>query len=101
MGITPKDALDLEFYANDRDQRMTFRQYFHDLLETLYEEDEGFSGKRPFGNSGWDYSLRLGLVNIGAVVGDYEDGPDDDKEAHRFIFAMIRELCGLSGDADQ
>lgn len=91
--ITPKQALDMEFDANDRDERMTFRAYFHALLTTLYEEDEGFSGKRPFGNSGWDYSLRLGLVNIGAVAGDYEDGPDDDKVAHKFIFDMIDALC--------
>lgn len=92
ISITPVQALDMEFDANDRDERMTFRAYFHALLTTLYEEDEGFSGKRPFGNSGWDYSLRQGLVDVGAIEGD-EDGPKEDSVAHTFIFDMIDAMC--------
>lgn len=91
--MTPTEALDKTFTSNDRDERLTYREYFRCLLTTLYDEGEGFSGKRPFGNSGWDYGLTIGLVEIGAVTGDYEVGPDDENEANKFIFAMIDALC--------
>lgn len=90
--ITPHEALDMEFWANDRDEQMTFRAYFNQLLSALFEEGESFSGKRPFGNSGWDYGLALGVVEIGAVPGT-EDGPEDEGEANQFIFDMIDALC--------
>lgn len=90
--ITPKQALDRDFEAHDRDGVMTYRKYFNDLLTQLFAEGESFSGKRPFGNSGWDYSLTLGLVVMGAIPGD-EDGPEDENQANKFIFAMIDELC--------
>lgn len=91
--ITPKQALDMQFDAHDRSETMTFRAYFKELLTTLYSEGESFSGKRPFGNSGWDFGLTLGLVAIGAVAGDYDEGPDDEKVANQFIFDMIDALC--------
>lgn len=93
MTVTPKAALDMVFTANDRDQKMTYRAYFNDLLTQVFSESESFSGKRPFGNSGWDFSLICGLVEIGAVAGDYDDGPDDEDEANKFVFKMIDALC--------
>lgn len=91
--MTPLEALDKKFDAHDRNKKLTYRKYFNDLLTQLFSEGEGFSGKRPFGNSGWDYGLTLGLVQIGAVAGDYEEGPDDIAEANQFIFDMIDALC--------
>jgi hypothetical protein len=45
-------ALELRF-DSDAGDNITIRDYLRILLETLWEEGEGFSGKRPFGNSGW------------------------------------------------
>lgn len=45
----------------------TLGAYLADLLVALLQEEEGFSGKRPLGNSGW-----RGPIEI-AVAGDYTD----------------------------
>ena len=36
---------------------VSIREYFYKLTSTLWEENESFNGKRPFGNSGWGSSL--------------------------------------------
>lgn len=70
--------------------------YLRELLHALWHEEEGFSGKRPFGNSGWSYELAAPLVKAGAVPGSLdEDGFLDDfdraeldKAVHSAIEAM-------------
>ena len=48
----------------------TIRDYLKELLRTLIQKEEGFSGKRPFGNSGWlTEELFKALVEGGAVAG--------------------------------
>lgn len=44
---------------------VNIKDYFIKLLEILWIEGEGFSGKRPFGNSGWEYDLTIPLVEMG------------------------------------
>jgi hypothetical protein len=61
----------------------TGRNYIKLLLLTLWEEKESFSGKRPFGNSGWDYYIAASLIeifpNLGKLNEDgYVDEVDDD-----------------------
>lgn len=67
--------LDLPMEENDADAK-TLREYFHKLLTTLIEEKEGFSGKRPFGNSDWCYEIATPLVKHGAISGRISD--DDE-----------------------
>lgn len=47
----------------------TVRDYLLTLLETLWEEKDGFSGKRPFGDSGWEWDLYTALVTAGLLDG--------------------------------
>jgi hypothetical protein len=47
----------------------TVRDYLLTLLETLWEEKDGFTGKRPFGNSGWEWDLYTALVTAGLLDG--------------------------------
>ena len=59
----------------------TIRSFLKTLLATLISEGESFSGKRPFGNSDWEYQLANALVNCGAITGTLdEDGYADDFE---------------------
>lgn len=51
----------------------SIRSYLYLLLATLWEEGEGFSGKRPFGNSDWEYDLYKCLVSNGYIKGEIED----------------------------
>lgn len=50
------DVLNLTIPANDSGAS-TVGGYLAQLLKRVWLEDEGFSGKRPFGNSGWTSDL--------------------------------------------
>lgn len=67
-------ALKLPMEENDADAA-TVRDYLVELLLTLWIEGEGFSGKRPFGNSSWKYDLYVPLIKAGLIAGKLdEDG---------------------------
>ena len=61
-------VLDVEIPENDSGET-TVRGYLKALLRTLWEEGEGFSGKRPFGNSGWEFDLTEPLIEGGLATG--------------------------------
>lgn len=89
-------AADFIFFCKDLDEDISIKGYLKKLLETLWEEGEGFSGKRPFGNSGWEYSLYAPLVAGGFVKGrldadGYVDEVDKDA-ANQMIFDIIASL---------
>jgi hypothetical protein len=92
---TPQQVLDLPLPDNDSGAS-TMRGYLVALLTTLWHEQEGFSGKRPFGNSGWDYDLYPPLIHAGFVSGEIdEDGyveRVDAKAAHGLVLAAIKSL---------
>lgn len=68
------DALEVRF-SSDAGEDLTVRDCLRTLLMTLWEEGEGFSGKRPFGNSGWEYDLYKPLIAGGFIPGTLdEDG---------------------------
>lgn len=94
--MTPAEILDLPMESNDANAG-TVREYLRALLLAAWEEGEGFSGKRPFGNSGWERELYLPLVKAGAVVGKLDgDGYIDEvdkKHAHALIVEAIKSLC--------
>ena len=92
--------LDLKFYCDDLDGEVTIRQYLHRLLWTLWQEDEGFSGKRPFGNSGWQGSLAKPLIVAGVIDGSiadegYIEDYDDDALTTE-VYKLINEMCGVA-----
>lgn len=93
----PKDksvmsALEVRF-SSDAGDGLTVRDYLKTLLMTLWIEGEGFSGKRPFGNSGWDYELYAPLIAAGFITGSLdEEGfiqEVDDDEAYSFVRDLI------------
>jgi len=85
-----KAALELRFDSDAGDGR-TIRDYFHSLLTTLWEEGEGFSGKRPFGNSGWEHDLYRPLALAGYVEGD-ADGFVDYGPKRKHADKIVLEL---------
>lgn len=92
--ITPYEVLDLPMDQNDANAA-TVREYLASLLTVLWDENEGFSGKRPFGNSGWEHELYAALVKAGAVEAD-ADGDLTD-EARSVADHMIREAIATLG----
>ena len=51
----------------------TVRGYLAALLAELWREGEGFCGKRPFGNSGWEWEVYTALVREELVPGVIDD----------------------------
>jgi hypothetical protein len=88
--------LDLRFDCSDIGREMSIREYLVELLSTLWKEGEDFSGKRPFGNSGWEYDLYAPLIKHGALSGELD--PDgyidqvDDVAGHAIVLGLIAEM---------
>jgi len=80
-----------------QDDELTIREYLVALLTQLWADGEGFSGKRPFGDSGWEYELYTPLVKHGFIKGTMMDDEDcikefDRESARELIFKCIDEL---------
>lgn len=72
---------------------MTIRAYLHQLLLTLWTEEEGFSGKRPFGNSNWQSEIYTPLVRAGYVRGTFASyGPGNVECLDTLDEAAAQEL---------
>jgi hypothetical protein len=86
-------ALEVRF-DSDAGDNLTVRDYLRTLLETLWAEGEGFSGKRPFGNSGWENEIYAPLIGAGFLPGTLtSDGyieEYDKKESERYVFKLIK-----------
>jgi hypothetical protein len=48
-----KHIIDAPIELIDFDGPITLRQWCREVLKELWRKEEGFSGKRPFGNGGW------------------------------------------------
>lgn len=87
-----KKILELPFEQNDANAS-TVRDYFKRLLATLWKEQEGFSGKRPFGNGAWYLDLGAALVKNGYVSGSFDDegclNDIDEKRSDQLIADAI------------
>lgn len=73
----------------------TVADYLKALLTELWEYGEGFSAKRPFGNSGWQDDLYVAVVSGGGARGViHEDGyVEDPGEAHDAVYRAIQALA--------
>ncbi|MBT8421192.1 MAG: hypothetical protein KJO08_10075 [Gammaproteobacteria bacterium] len=82
-------ALDLVFYHYELGRDVTIREYFLSLLSKLWEEEEEFNSKRPFGNSGWKDSLAHVLIENGYLRGEIDgDGFPDYEQDDLDIFGL-------------
>lgn len=55
--VTIDNVLDLEGQFEYEGPVTTVRAYFQKMIFTLWEDPESFTGKRPFGDSGWVYPI--------------------------------------------
>lgn len=77
----------------------SIREYLVKLLLLVWKDGECFDGKRPFGNSGWDFDIYkpLGAAGLVELVLD-EDGYidrfdwEEQQKADRLIEAAIQEF---------
>lgn len=86
--------LGLPMNENDSGAR-NVKDYLKELLSTLIKEEESFSGKRPFGNSGWMCVFEEPLVDFRIIGGDPDEKGDiefDNKERDDALLAAIEAL---------
>lgn len=68
-------AAAVRFQSSDLGREVSVLEWLKELLVTLLVEEEGFSGKRPFGNSGWQQDAEVALIKVGILKGSLdEDG---------------------------
>lgn len=89
-------ALDVRF-DSDAGPQLTVREYLRELLLKVWDLEEEFSGKRPFGNSGWETDLtwalaRAGFVNLGVWDEETEGYEYTTAEQEIAARAYVHEL---------
>jgi hypothetical protein len=96
--ITPEQArqvLDTPMQPNDA-EAATIRDYLVKLLTQVWEELDNFSGKRPFGNSGWEWEVHEALFRAGLIEGVWQDEETmqeaDENAGDELVLAAIAEL---------
>lgn len=75
---------------------LTLKEYLKETLLTFIREGESFSGKRPFGNSDWDWQIYKGLIALDNSLGTLdEDGyiaTVDSEACDRIIVKCVKEV---------
>lgn len=91
--MTTQNLLAIEIKSRELNRKITFKQYFILLAETVWREGECFSGKRPWGNSSWQYELYGAMIQNGIIAGRIdEDGcveEVDESAADKLIFEAM------------
>lgn len=92
--MTPAEILELPLEENDSGAD-TVRGYLVALLDDLWIGKEGFSPKRPFGNSSWEWDIYAALVRAGLAENPFdEDGYVDPERVQQFDRAECDRLIG-------
>jgi hypothetical protein len=91
--ISLRQIKDIEFHSQELDSQVTIGDFLIELLATLWTEKDQFSGKRPFGNSSWEYDLYVALVENNIVKGKIDEWGDiediDISLANKIILDII------------
>ena len=100
--MTPNEILALPFESSDIGPT-TVGGYLSALLLALWDEGDGFSGKRPLGNSGWQFDLYTPLVQAGVVRGTIDDDgylEDLDEDAAKSKIRECIHVLALDGEGE-
>lgn len=88
--VVGEAVLDLKMGENDAVAK-TVRDYLQRLLRGVWIDGEGFDGKRPFGNSGWQDEVYSTLISAGFLEG--RDGqPDCYVDAEELVLLAIDQM---------
>lgn len=94
---TPEQVLALPMEGNDSGAD-TVHGYLIALLAAVWSEGEGFSGKRPFGNSGWEWDVYTALGKAGFIQATFDEegflDDCDDDAGSKLIADAIKSLAG-------
>lgn len=92
--LTPAQILNLPMPENDA-HAATIRDYLTALLIRVWIDEADFSGKRPFGNSGWQWDVYKVLAAadlLASTTDQYGELDLDIREADELMAGAIRAL---------
>lgn len=69
--------------------RITLKKYLENLMTQLWYDPERFSGKRPFGNSGWEYDIYKSLVKAKVISGKVDKYGDLEEYDHEEAYDLV------------
>lgn len=86
----------IEYQSQElHDSQITVGDFLKELLCTLWMEEEGFSSKKPFGNSSWQHEIYSVFVQnkiISGTIDEYGDFEECDyKLADKIVCDIIVE----------
>lgn len=94
------DVLNALMGANDAEAE-TVGDYLRALLLGVWLGEDEFSGKRPFGNSGWKHEVIIALAGAGLIRGSYDPEceewtirPGEWKRGEVLVMEGIMKLFG-------
>ena len=87
----------LKFVYSGRDLgECSIRYYLVELAKQCWIKEDGFNGKRPFGNSGWQWDIYFALAEGGFVDGQKDEDGNwdnvDQRKAEEIILACFEKL---------
>lgn len=93
------DSADIERFLNSpaTDDIATWREWISKVLLKLEREVDGFSGKRPFGNSGWHVDLEVALAIVDPEI--VLEGPTYDSDGYLERFRADKLRVAKAWDA--
>jgi hypothetical protein len=104
------DILDTPMVDNDADAE-TLGEFLGLILMRVWQQQDGFSGKRPFGNSGWTWYVYESLAAAGEINAveriefegtedefvDYDIDFDERRRADQMILTAIAKRMWKNG----
>lgn len=95
--IDPHDVLHCPMDRRNDADAETIGEFLGCLLSALWKENECFSGKRPLGNSDWQWQVYEAMVKDGLVAGILDDEDhladfsyEEEKKADELILKAIK-----------
>jgi hypothetical protein len=93
--IIGQAVLSCPMEENDAEAK-TVGDYLRKLLKLVWHDEEGFDGKRPFGNSGWQTEVYKALIKADLVSGHLDSDGDieyaDEQGMDRLIYLAIESM---------
>jgi hypothetical protein len=86
--VIGRHILNLPMQENDAVAK-TVRDYLQRLLRGVWIDGEGFDGKRPFGNSGWQQEIYETLIKAEFIKADNEGYPYEPEVAEELVLLAI------------
>ena len=91
---TPRQIILCPMRENDAGAA-TVGEYLVALLCKVWQEEQGFSGKRPFGNSSWQWEVYESLGDAGLIEVTYDEWEEPNLADRRAVDRLIERAILL------